>query len=94
MGFTLQDDCDLEDMMGTDVDHFNELPVEELKEYGQMDMNDMPRRSHAIPLEDCIHRHCERFHQATAPWIQWSQGWRGRAPRCLQRAYEEPLKSA
>ena len=37
----------VEDMLGTDVDDFNELPVEGLKEYWQMDMNDMPRRSHA-----------------------------------------------
>ena len=49
--FQRQDDRDLEDMIGADVDYYNDLPVEGLTEYGQLDMAEMPRRSHAHHLK-------------------------------------------
>ena len=45
VGFKRQDDHDLDMMIGADADSFNELPVDQLKEFGQNDMYDMPRRS-------------------------------------------------
>ena len=51
VGFRRQDDFDLDDMLGTDVDFFNSLPVGDLKEFGQSDMRSVPRRSHAHHLK-------------------------------------------
>ena len=46
-----EDDYDLEDMLGTDTEFFDSLPVGDRKEYGQSDMKDMQRRYHAHHLK-------------------------------------------
>ena len=51
VGFTRQDDQDLEDMLGTDVANYNGLPVSSLRKYGQADIREIPRRSHAHHLK-------------------------------------------
>ena len=51
VGFTRQDDYDLDEMLGTDTDFYDQLPVADLKEYGQSDMLEMRRRSHAHHLK-------------------------------------------
>ena len=51
VGFTRQDDNDLDEVLGTDTDFYDQLPVADLKEFGQSDMLDMRRRSHAHHLK-------------------------------------------
>ena len=51
VGFTRQDDYDLDEMIGTDTDFYDQLPVADLKEYGQNDLLEMRRRSHAHHLK-------------------------------------------
>ena len=51
VGRTRQDDYDLDEMLGTDTDFYDQLPVADLKEFGQSDMLDMKQRSHAHHLK-------------------------------------------
>ena len=51
VGFTRQDDYDLDEMIGADTSHFDELPVSDLQEFGQDDLFPVQRRSHAHHLK-------------------------------------------
>ena len=50
VGFTRQDDYDLDEMLGTETDFYDQLPVADLKEYGQNYLLEVRRRSHAHHL--------------------------------------------
>ena len=51
VGFTRQDDYDLDEMIGADTSYFDELPVSDLKQFGQDDLLPVGRRSHAHHLK-------------------------------------------
>ena len=51
VGFTPHNDYDLDEMLGTDTDFFDRLPVSDLKELGQDDLLQVRRRSHAHHLK-------------------------------------------
>ena len=51
VGLNRQDDYDLDEMLGTDTDFYDQLPVSDFKEYGQDDLLEMRRRSHAHHLK-------------------------------------------
>ena len=51
VGFTRQDDYDLDEMIGADTRYFDELDPYSLKEFGQDDLAPVRRRSHAHHLK-------------------------------------------
>ena len=51
IGFTRQDDYDLDEMIGADTRYFDELDPDSLKEFGQDDLAPLRRRSHAHHLK-------------------------------------------
>ena len=51
VGFTRQDDYDLDKMIGADTRYFDELDPYSLKEFGQDDLATVRRRSHAHHLK-------------------------------------------
>ena len=78
VGFRRQDNYYLDEMIGADVDCFNELPVDQLREYGQDALWEMPRRSHAHHLKTAftglvrrsIKSHLAKF---SGPWVRISE---------------------
>ena len=51
VGFTRQDDYDLDEMIGADTSYFDELSVSDLQEFGPVDLLPVHRRSHAHHLK-------------------------------------------
>ena len=88
VGFTRQDDYDLDEMLGTDTDFYDQLSVSDLKEYGQDDLLEMRRRSHAHHLKTAFTMSIRANELPVRRAIAHH-----RASHCFQPAYKVSLGS-
>ena len=78
VGFTRQDDYDLDEMIGADTRYFDELDPYSLKEFGPDDLAPVRRRSHAHHLKTTFTgmvrgsiRSAELHH--AGPWVRMTE---------------------